>query len=255
MTYQLKNLSITAIATVDEPDNPPAEILLFKRRQDSKEDKTVTKDQDKANKTFQLREGNGLMIDLTKLNLTDEQAEAAKDAFAEADKQDKEAKAELEKVQKQLADLEAEKEAKETDVQKRMSELEKQAKEDAAKVASMEDDKRTEEAEEIVRGWDHITGATVEDYAPVVKAVRASAPGKFDELKKLIDNANATIKASEAFKPAGKDAEGVADVMAKVNAKVEELRKIKPSLSRAELEAEVWDANPDLQTEYRKQGD
>ena len=34
MPYRLTNLTIKAVALVDDPDNPPAEVLLFKRRHD-----------------------------------------------------------------------------------------------------------------------------------------------------------------------------------------------------------------------------
>ena len=252
MPYQLTNLRITAVAAVDDPDNPPAEILLFKRRQDSKEDKTAKPDAEPANKGLKyFQYGKGIMIDLTKLNLTDEQAEAAKEALAETEKQDEEAKAELEKIQQELDELKKAKEADETDVAKRMAELEKRANEDAERVAKMEDEKRTEEAVAIVESWDSIPGATVETYAPIVKAVRASAPGKFDELRKLLDAANAAVKTSVALETVGSDS-GTTDVEAQHAAKVEELMKADPTLTRVVARAKAWET-PGLQEEYRKQ--
>ena len=40
--HQLKSLKISRIATVDKPDNPPAEIMLFKRKDNNMAEKTVT---------------------------------------------------------------------------------------------------------------------------------------------------------------------------------------------------------------------
>jgi hypothetical protein len=273
MPFRLENLRITAIAAVDDPDNPPAEILLFKRRQDSQEDKTA-KDEDgkTANNQTNSRGREGKMKKLADLGLTDEQleaiqkmeAEVAESAKQEADKAKEDADkaaADLKAAQDELATLKAKDTDKDTDVQKRIDDLEKRtkeaedkAKESDARVAKMEDEQRTAEAEEKVGEWKYIPGATVKDHAPVVKAVRASAPGKAEELEALLDAANAAIKQSQFLTAAGKDGSGGSDTVKRVDELVTKKMEANPKLSKAQAEAQVWDENPELLEKYREGG-
>jgi len=245
MPTRLAQLKIKRVATVDDGDNPLAEILLFKRRGGAADAANVS----------QLEEERKMAEDQTIQELQDKLTAADEAAKVEA-----EAKVALEtqvaELTKRVEDLtppEKEPDPMEKaapEVKARLEELEKKNKTQEDELAKMRDKDATEAAELVVKGLAYLPGVTPAT-VPLIKQLRALDKDVAGKVEKVLADANAALEASKALEATGHDGPGISDVEQRVDAEAAEL--IKSGLSEAQAKDRVWKSHPDWYTEYKQQ--
>jgi len=246
MPTRLAQLKIKRVATVDDGDNPLAEILLFKRRGGTAAvaatDEPFTKENEMADE---------LTIEQLQEQLS--AAEAAKVEAVEAKVALETQVAELTKRVDELTPPEPEPDPMEKaspEVKAEMEELRKQNKTQEDELAKMRDKDATEAAELVVKGLAYLPGVTPAT-VPLIKQLRALDKDVAGKVEKVLADANAALEASKALEATGHDGPGISDVEKRVDAEAAEL--IKSGLSEAQAKDRVWKSHPDWYTEYKQQ--
>jgi len=252
MPTRLMNLKIRAVATVDHPDNPDADILLFKRDNRA---------------TVGVADKGGNMPDEKTLEQIQEDLTAAEKARDDAVQKAEDLEGKVTDLETKVTELEAKVPVEvepvevDPDIQKRLDESKvevEKARQDAedakAEVAKMRDAQDTEDAEQAVAKLDKIPGLTVE-FAPVLKRLRQANKEDADAVEKALSDANKVVAESALLAENGKDGQGAGgDIVEKVKAEARQLvAKSTEPLSFIQAEARVWKAHPDWNTEYNKQ--
>jgi hypothetical protein len=240
-------LQISRVATVDEGDNPEARIVLFKRRPETTAADAAGEDE-------------GMGKDITQ-ELPDEvkaQFAAVEQAKVEAEEAKTAALEEVETLKARVAELEKAAESEEEkkpdpvekadpEVKKLLEDAKREAEEANAKVAKMEDDKATERAMQTVAKWS-LPNVTADDFAPVIKRLRGYSAEDAEKVEKALDDADAALRESAAFKELGTDAEGT-DLEQKVRKMAEE--RVGDGKTLAQAETEIWNEHPDWYDKHR----
>ena len=251
MPTRLARLEIKRVAMVDAGDNPEAAILLYKRKggaADAAMDSPLEEERKMAEDQATIQE---LQDKLTAAEAAKVEAEEARVALETQ-------VAELTKRVEELTPPEPEPDPMDKvapEVKARLEELEKKNKEAEAKVAKMQDEKATEEAQAVVKTLAYLPGVTVENTAPLVKALRLKDADLAKQVEKVLADANAALKESKALEAAGADgASDLSDIEKRVKAEAAELIKSDSTLTPAQAEKRVWTAHPDWYADHtRKQ--
>ena len=239
---RLRVKRIETVGFVDKGDNPPAEVVFFKRStpKDEPMDDKTPKDTPDAQKA----EAVGLLTKLAQfLGLADEDVTKATnptggDPVAEPKDTPQDTPAEPvapEGVSK--AEIEA--------MQKRLEDAEKRATEADERVAKLETERRTAEFVKRAEGYASIP-VEAPKFGPILmKAADALTDEERDELYRVLDAANEAARVGKLFSEAGNDMpEGSA--RAQVTAKAEEIRKADPKLTLEQAKRQVYRDNPEL---------
>jgi len=278
--FRLRVKRIDTVGFVQRGDNPPAEIVFWKRREEP-----GGKDMDKPDlSTFQKiikAIGNGLGLsaaevdeafgqppneggegdDVVKEFKLEDLPEVAQEEFAKL-------RTEAEKVEglaTEVADLTAkvkeltpepdpEPEKVSAEVQKQLDDSEKRAKDAEERIAKLEGEKRHEEYVGKAAELTGIPGLNPDDHAETLdkieEALGSEAFGKFFDVLK---GAAAAVKAGDLFRVMGTGEAPLGTVEQEVTEAVAEVRKAKPSLTAEQARAEVWKNNHALYDRYEKE--
>lgn len=279
---RLRNLKVNEVSLVDRGDNPPAEVLLFKRHEPGLVDKILSvfsSGEDDAEIEKRLREEllavpdflkqppeaaqQGGSMDLSKLSKDDrETVEAAIASAGELDG----LKEQLAASQARIAELEA---AKPTDPPKPEDAVTKalaKLPDEVRKQLEASLAKRDEESQAMQKQLAELTeerafhkyAAEVGDLDGlaepreklIAKLWSIQDPTHRAEMQKTLEASAAAVRRGNLFNPLGTAAEGGSGVMAKVAAKAAELRKVDPKLTPEQAEAQVFRTEPALYSEY-----
>ena len=246
MPIELTGLKIKRVATVDAGDNPDADIVLFKRKATDDGTEPGTKEKlDKNTKGGEVDVSDKADLGITEEVLKEKVDSAVKEAEDKAAEELKKAQEEKDELEKKLKELEDVEKDKRTEVEKRLDETREE-------LTKMQDDQRTKDAEVAVKKWQNIPGMSVE-FAPVLKAVRASAPGQAEKVEEMLDAANAALEGSKLLTSAGEDGEGETDVEKQAEVKAAEFMKADPTLTKTQALAKAWE-DPEMYKAYQERG-
>ena len=246
MPWSLKNFLIKRVGVVDSGDNPKAEVLLFKSKED----------EDKNNK------GGGIMtleelykeIGEDKAKLIKDEIKAKEDKLAEKDNTIKE----LEKNQKEPVKTEPTDEellkSADPKIKDILEKAQKEAKENKEKAEKLQKEKDETDAElkkealsKEAEQFKNI-GATKEDLVEIFTKVD---PDTLEKIKAVLSADNTALEGNPLNKAVGSDKDlDSKKTMEKVDEKAEELRKADPSLTKEQARTKVMKEDPKLYKEY-----
>lgn len=266
---RLKIARLDEISLVDRGANPLARVLVWKR-DTPKDDKKMPEPQDKTEAIGLLRKladamgfarelaaddkfekrvkqmPNGKWMAMNdageEMGMFDTEEEARRAAYGEkkkmAEPKDEAVTKAVEEMQKKLDDL-----------TKRAEKAEADAKAEADKVAKLETERRDAEFAKRAEGYAPLP-IKADTFAPILrKAADVLTAEENAELDRVLTAAAAAMKASGIMKEIGSGGHEDGTAMAKVNARVDELRKAQPGKSDAQYRAMVWKENPALRRE------
>lgn len=251
---------IDRVSFVDKGDNPGAAVVVWKRARTEKRiehegDKWVVYDmggkvmgehdsEDAARRHLMAIEANknekiGLFQKLAQLlGLSDEDVETPQTGSALVEKP-------VEKKEEQPtpdAVTKAEVEA----LQKRVADAEKQANDAEARIQKMELEKRTEAFVTKAAAWKHLP-IKAADFGPLLRKIAdAVTAEEITELERVLQAADETARVGRIFDEIGHGGDGESSANAKVARLVDEIRKANPKLSDVEARVQVYEQQPAL---------
>ena len=137
-------------------------------------------------------------------------------------------------------------------VAKELADLRKQLDDATAEAASLREEREMEKATERVAGWRILPGVVVEDFAPVLRSLRAANPEATTVIENIFDNCASALAEAGVLKELGSDLD---ETSTDAYDQIEALAKSAVEAGRAtnlpEAIGLVAVENPDLYSRYR----
>lgn len=270
MPQRLRVSEIMTVGFVGKGDNPPAEVVFFKRAPDE-----AGRGAGSSGKSFRGRrsqdpaagppvgthenEEETLMSKfrgvLTALGLTKDDVVKA---LEEGELDDGEAAdpvtPEPPPATPPKADTDPEPDPAITTLQKSLDEVSKRAEQAEQMVQKLRDEKENREYVEKAGKLGALPGVTADDFGPLLRKIAGALDEEeFGKLEQALQSANETIRTSGVFGEFGRGGSGSTTVEAQVTEKAEEIRKADPSLSAQQARAKVWAGHPELLAAYERE--
>jgi len=137
-------------------------------------------------------------------------------------------------------------------VAKELVDLRKQLDDATAEAASLREEREMEKATERVAGWRILPGVVVEDFAPVLRSLRAANPEATTVIENILDGCTSVLAEAGVLKELGSDLD---ETSTDAYDQIESLAKSAVEAGRATSLPEaiglVAVENPDLYSRYR----
>ena len=137
-------------------------------------------------------------------------------------------------------------------VAKELADLRKQLDDATAEAASLREEREMEKATERVAGWRILPGVVVEDFAPVLRSLRAANEEATTVIENILDGCASALSEAGVLKELGSDLD---DTSSDAYDQIESLAKSAVDAGRAKNMPEaiglVAVENPDLYSRYR----
>ena len=139
-------------------------------------------------------------------------------------------------------------------VTKELADLRKALDDATAEAASLREEREMEKAAERVSGWRILPGVVVDDFSPVLRALRSANPDATGIVEGILDACAEALSEAGVLKELGTDLD---DSSADAFHQIEALAKSAVEAGRAKNQPEaiglVASENPDLYTRYRQE--
>ncbi len=139
-------------------------------------------------------------------------------------------------------------------VTKELADLRKALDDATAEAASLRDEREMEKATERVSGWRILPGVVVDDFAPVLRSLRAANPDATGIVEGILDACAEALSEAGVLKELGTDLD---DSSTDAYNQIEALAKSAVEAGRAKSQPEaiglVASENPDLYARYRQE--
>ena len=139
-------------------------------------------------------------------------------------------------------------------VPKELADLRKALDDATAEAASLRDEREMEKATERVSGWRILPGVVVDDFAPVLRSLRAANPDATGIVEGILDACAEALSEAGVLKELGTDLD---DSSTDAYNQIEALAKSAVEAGRAKSQPEaiglVASENPDLYARYRQE--
>ena len=139
-------------------------------------------------------------------------------------------------------------------VTKELADLRKALDDATAEAASLRDEREMEKATERVAGWRILPGVVVDDFAPVLRSLRAANPDATGIVEGILDACAEALSEAGVLKELGTDLD---DSSTDAYNQIEALAKSAVEAGRAKSQPEaiglVASENPDLYARYRQE--
>lgn len=134
-------------------------------------------------------------------------------------------------------------------LEKSNEDMQKKADKDAERIAKLEDVELTREMTDLAKTFDSVTYETDE----LVSIFKSCDEDELGALKKLLTAVNEQIKTASLFAELGKGGTGGGDAYGQLQDLAKDLRKTETKLSQQQAFSKVYDANPDLAAQHKRE--